>query len=162
MSMKRKAFWKRAFLTGLLVIAFSINPATGAFSQSKGAQSKLDDNLKKWSSVKKADYRYTFQLTCFCPQDITLPVRVSVSGGEVREVRYVRSGEQADITKFEYYLKIERLFEIIQDAIDRGADRIDVSYHAEFGYPKSVYIDQKVTMVDEEIRLKVQDLVIGK
>ncbi|MCI0485676.1 MAG: DUF6174 domain-containing protein [Blastocatellia bacterium] len=115
--------------------------------------------MKKWSSIKKADYQYTFRLTCYCPQQFTRPVRVSVRDGEVEEVKYIVSGEQADISMFEHYLKIERLFWIIQDGIDRKAHKINVSYHSEFGYPKSVYIDYKETTIDEEIRFEVEDLV---
>ena len=162
MNLKQRMFLKPLFLAGLIMAAFSVGPSTDASGQSDSVQAKLDENLKKWSSIKKTNYEYTFQLTCYCAQEITRPVRISVLEGEVEEVEYTGSGQQADITKFEYYLKTERLFKIIQDAIDRKAQRIDVSYHSEFGYPKSVYIDYKKSMIDDEIRFEVEDLVISK
>jgi len=42
------------------------------------------------------------------------------------------------------------MFALIQDAIDREADKITVTYDETLGYPTAINIDYSVMMADEE------------
>ena len=48
------------------------------------------------------------------------------------------------------YHTINRLFDVIQNAIDDEADQITVSYDSEFGYPTNIEIDRNINAIDDE------------
>ena len=54
---------------------------------------------------------------------------------------------------------VEGLFGIIASAVDRDADVIDATYHAEMGYPQAVYIDNNDTWIDDDISYTISDVV---
>ena len=62
----------------------------------------------------------------------------------------MESGESPANNGFPLYHTIDGLFDKIQDAIDREAVRLTVSYDPEIGYPTSVSIDYSLTIIDEE------------
>lgn len=47
-------------------------------------------------------------------------------------------------------MTVEDAFALIQDAIDREADRIDVTYNATYGFPTVMNLDYSIMMADEE------------
>ena len=115
----------------------------------EGAQAELDRHRTLWEANRSGDYTFEYRPVCFCPWEFVQPVEVKVRNGVVESVTYVESGESAATNGFPYHT-IDGLFDMIQDAIDREAVRLTVSYDPEIGYPTSVSIDYSLTIIDEE------------
>jgi len=155
MSMKYQA---RRFALCLTVIACLISE-TPASSEAAQTQQQLNDSHRKWTMKNLKDYQYTFSWSCFCPPEHNKPVTISVRNGALESIKYADGSGVVDKTKYPNYRTIEGLFDFLQDAIDRKAYRIDVSYDAKLGYPTSASIDYDQRIADEEKSFKAEGLV---
>ena len=79
--------------------------------------------------------------------------------GVLFNIKYADGSGPVDKTKYANYRTIEGLFEFIQEAINRKAYRIKVSYDTNLGYPISASIDYDERMADEEKSFKAEGLV---
>jgi hypothetical protein len=78
---------------------------------------------------------------------------VTVRDEAVAEATY--EGEPIETDRV---LTVEALLELLQDAYARGAERVDVTYDPEWGYPTSLYIDYDARIADEEVGYEVATL----
>ncbi len=53
---------------------------------------------------------------------------------------------------------VTRLFDLIQDAIDRDAASIIVEYQTSLGYPFDISIDYDAAVADEEVRYETTQI----
>ena len=129
-------------------------PMLIACSDSHGPeQSELNASLARWESADVEDYRFRFQRLCFCI--FIDPVNIEVRGGEITSVVHADSGTVVDTTQMSgYFLTVDELFEVVQDAIDQEAYSLTVEYHAQLGYPTSIDIDYLLNAVDEEVSFR--------
>ena len=125
------------------------------------AQAELDRNRAIWEASRAADYSYVLTPICFCPQDLLDPVRISVLGGVVASVVYTESGDAPDHDGYGRYVTIDDLFDTIQEAIDRRAAQITVTYDPEVGYPTDTRLDYDARMADEEYRFTASGYSFG-
>ncbi|MCH7738684.1 MAG: hypothetical protein IIC93_00885 [Chloroflexi bacterium] len=114
-----------------------------------------------WLAADLRSYSFTFQQLCFCPQEITQPVLIEVRYGQVEAVSRPGSELQLDPPSISDYLPVEGLFDLVQGAIDRDADVIEVEYHTAFGYPVSAFFDYVQVASDEELKFEVSGLIGG-
>jgi hypothetical protein len=117
----------------------------------------LERNERIWSENAPARYRFVMQRLCFCGQELTLPVLVTVENGVVVSRTYVTSGHPVGAEWASIYPRIEGVFAILHQAIERNADRMDVSYDGRMGYPLSASIDYVRNAIDDELELRVTD-----
>ena len=68
---------------------------------------------------------------------------------------------QLDPPSISDYLPVEGLFDLVQGAIDRDADVIEVEYHTAFGYPVSAFFDYVQVASDDELKFEVSGLISG-
>ena len=99
-----------------------------------------------WKGKNVSSYSYIIELQCFCaPASQLRPVLVTVQNGAVAALQYYhqnpaqRTPAPADV--FGRYDTVEELFDIIDDAIDRDADLLQVGYDDEYGFPDVANID---------------------
>ena len=118
----------------------------------RAAQDELDRYRALWEASRAGEYSYVLTPICFCPQDVLDPVRISVLGGLVASVAYTESGKEPEHDGYGRYVTIDDLFDTIQEAIDRRAARVAVSYDPEVGYPTDANLDYDARMADEEYR----------
>jgi hypothetical protein len=111
---------------------------------------RLEAARAAWQAQGIDSYSYVLQRSCFCGGGTT-PAVVVVEAGERVSVTAVASGEPIDAPFAELYLTIDELFDFVEDAIDRKAHEITVSYDAERGIPLSVSIDYDENTIDEEM-----------
>ncbi len=125
-------------------------------SQASSEQSKLDQSISLWSDTGISTYQYTYERVCFCmpEQDIV----VAVASGDVSEAFYTPGGSYLAARKLGSLYTVEDMFELIQDAIDKAAAVVEVTYNLETGHPEEIYIDLKANLADEEITHIVKDL----
>ncbi len=122
-------------------------------------QSELDANRSAWESLAYADYDFRLQISCFCPPEITQPVRVAVRDDVIASLTYVVTDDPVPAQHRGVFLTVDGLFDRIQDAIDGGADSITVVFDPELFYPTSIAIDYELQTADEEIAYEARDLI---
>ena len=122
----------------------------GACDGPTAPERKLQAARLKWEHTRPAAYTYTVALYCFCPQEGSGPVIVSVRDGVVESRTYVDNGAAVAPTDAGNFPTVDGLFEVIEDARQR-ADAIDVTYDPAFGFPAVISIDYIRTSADDEI-----------
>ncbi len=127
----------------------------------RAAQAELDRNRALWEASRADDYSFVLTPICFCPQDLLDPVRISVLGGVVASVAYAESGQAPDHDGYGRYVTIDDLFDTIQEAIDRRAAGVAVTYDPDVGYPTDVQLDYDARMADEEYRFTASGYSAG-
>jgi hypothetical protein len=104
----------------------------------------------RWNALGTSDYEYVLQQKCFCVLG-GVPVRVLVRAGAVVSAVRETDGQAIPPELRGGFVPVERLFDVIVDAMDRGAHRIEASYHPQFGYPTDFFIDFSPDVADEEM-----------
>ncbi|MBW3571707.1 MAG: hypothetical protein KY467_11415 [Gemmatimonadetes bacterium] len=109
---------------------------------------KLQEARTRWQGKNVASYSYVLELQCFCaPASQLRPVLVTVQNGAVASLQYwdpdPAKRTPAPDSIFGAYDTVEELFDLIEDAIDRDADVLQVGYDAEYGFPYVVNVDYK-------------------
>ena len=122
---------------------------------------ELAKNRDLWGSQKIEDYRFEYRRICFCLPEFVAPVEISVVDGMISDAAFLEDGTVAGIPDISIYETVEDLFDLIQDAIDRDAYSLLVTYDAEFGYPAEARIDYDIRIADEEFGFAVGNLRSG-
>jgi Family of unknown function (DUF6174) len=140
----------------LFVLAACIRPE--GTQPPTAAQTALQQAQQQWQAQELDSYSYTLALSCFCVDDLRQPVVISVTDGEMASIIKVEGGEPAAAEFFADYNTVEKLFALIQKAIDEGADEVTITYDATLGYPTDIKVDTSFQMADEELYLTMSDL----
>jgi len=112
-------------------------------------QKALNDHMALWQRSNFASYQYVFRKQCFCgPLD---DIVVVVLNGQVSQAYHLMSGIYLSAQELAYVLSIEQLFSTIQDAIDRKAFKLNVTYDPQLGFPQFISIDYSQNVADDEI-----------
>ncbi len=144
-------------LRGAMIVAACASLSacgTNPFALSLEAAS---DHRTRWDAAGIIDYEYAFRRTCECARSDTRPMRVQVRGGSVAAATYGDTGEAA--TTASGYPTVDDLFDLIDDAIERGAQGLTVAYDGSLGYPTEISIDYDLEVADDEITINASDLV---
>ncbi len=118
----------------------------------------LAENRAKWASSGIDNYQYRLQRSCFCPEDARRPVDLSVQNGQIVDAHYADTGESLPPGAQANRLSVNDLFDLIDNAIQGQADRVEVSYDPQTGYPRDIYIDYSEQMADEEVAITASGL----
>lgn len=123
------------------------------------AQGELDSNRALWDAAAINDYSMTFQRLCQCSIEFLIPVRIIVRGDTIREVTDLDTGVPVEESIEAAFLAVDGVFDVIQEAINRNAAAIDVSYNSTFGYPVDVDIDLSRSRFDDDVRFQIREFV---
>ncbi|MEH1896058.1 MAG: DUF6174 domain-containing protein [Nostoc sp.] len=144
---------------GLNFSAISQTPVETAKSPANNnlnlRRSKFNRHL--WNQAKISNYRYTFSNGCFCIPDARGPVVIEVRNGQTTSITSVATGKPVNPQYFEKYKTIPKLFNVIQDAINRNAFSLNLGYSLKLGYPTKIDIDYDSKIADEEIFLTIEN-----
>lgn len=120
-----------------------------------GPDDRLDDELAgaraRWASVGPDSYTFTLQRICFCLPESSGPARVTVIDGAVSGVVYAESGEPVPEQYAYGFPSVGGLFDVIEEALEQDAARVDVTYDPETGVPIDIFIDYHEGVADEEL-----------
>jgi hypothetical protein len=108
-----------------------------------------------WRGAAADDCTITLRRSCFCAPPFNDPYAVTVRAGEVVAVE--RNGAPVDLEAF-LPATVEDLFAAIATLV--FADRLDVQYHSDLGYPVAIDADPAFNAADEEFSIVVEDLVV--
>ena len=131
-------------------------PDPNSLSSLQGA---LDAARALWALEGGEDYDLTFNWQCFCLVDYVQRVDLEVRDGSIAGGAATDSGNALTAEQLAEYQTVSGLFDVIQDAIDRDAVVIRVTYAAE-GYPTEVWIDYDAGIADEERGFFVHSLTV--
>jgi hypothetical protein len=113
----------------------------------------------KWATQRIDDYQLTFSRTCFCAPEGAGLVVLTVLAGEPVEWLYFLSGDPVAPEWQAVFPTVEGLFDFLDDAVDRGAEEIEVVFDPDLGLPTSVRVDYRLAAADEEIGYEVEKLL---
>lgn len=140
----------------LFLLAACIRPE--GTQQPTAAQADLQQAQQRWQAQTLDSYSYTLALSCFCVDEVRQPVVITVTDGETASIVRAEGGDPASAEFFVDYNTVDKLFALIQKAIDEGADEVAVTYDPTLGYPIDIKVDTSFQMADEELYLTMSDL----
>jgi hypothetical protein len=123
----------------------------GACDGPTAPERQLQAARLKWERTRPAAYTITVARFCFCTQEGSGPVIVSVRDGVVESRTYVDNGAAVAPTDAGNFPTVDGLFEVIEDAHRQEADAINASYDPARGFPVFISIDYVREMADEEL-----------
>ncbi|AUB42817.1 hypothetical protein COO91_08963 [Nostoc flagelliforme CCNUN1] len=125
-------------------------------------EKRLEFNRRFWNQQNISNYSYELSNSCFCIGDARGPVVIEVRNGQTTSITSVATGQAVNPEFFQNYNTIPKLFDVIQDAINRKAFSLNVRYNARFGYPTQIDIDYNSQIADEERYLTIENFKIIK
>ncbi len=137
----------------LVFLVFLMCGCSGLFDPT---ENDLEENLSKWQASGIEDYSFRFQRLCFCISVEAL--NVEVVDGEIVSATVAATGETPHPAVVDQVLTIDGIFAAIQDAIDRDAFSLSVTYHETLGYPTIVDIDYNEQAIDEEMSYRASEV----
>ena len=109
----------------------------------------LVEQRELWESQALRDYSFEVQRLCFCR--VLKRVRVRVVDGAVAGAVDLVAGEELGGDEVRWYLSIDGLFDLLDNAYSQGAHSVEVDFHASRGYPTHLWIDYHENIADEEL-----------
>ncbi|WP_138498094.1 DUF6174 domain-containing protein [Nostoc sp. PA-18-2419] len=146
--------------TGLNLPVMSQSPVEIGQSAANNnlAQRRLNFNRRLWNYKNISNYRYTFSNSCFCIQEARGPVIIEVRNGQTKSIISVATGKPVENRQlFNNYNTIPKLFNVIQDAINRKAYSLNARYNPRYGFPTQINVDYNSQIADEEIYLTIDN-----
>ncbi len=153
-------------ISATLLLSLGINLPAISQTNAEKAQCPTNNNLDLrqlrfnrglWDKANISNYRITVSNSCFCIPDARGPVVIEVRNGQTSSITSVATGQPVNPQFFEKYRTIPKLFNVIQDAINRKAFNLDISYDPKLGYPTQINIDYDSQIADEEIFLTIEN-----
>lgn len=124
--------------------------------------SELSDQRAVWEAQGLDDYSFVLQKSCFCPNEYTDPVLVTVAGDAVVDAVYTDQSELAGQPAAADYgvVTVDGLFDLAEDAV-READEVEIEYDATWGFPTAIRIDYMRDAIDDELSVFASELAPG-
>ncbi len=147
--------WLRSLTRIAAAAALALSAACGLVTGTGDGDDEeaLRNAQIRWNAARVQDYTVVVQHLCFC--GYVRPVRVTVRSGAVVSSVDAQTGEP--VPSYATVRDIAGLFALIRKAIDDGADRLEVTYDAQLGYPTFINIDYVVNAVDDELQVKTSE-----
>ncbi|MFN6572245.1 hypothetical protein A6770_13755 [Nostoc minutum NIES-26] len=148
-----------------LLLSLGLNIPAISQTQVQIAQAQTNNNLNLrrlkfnrnlWNQQNIYNYQYTLSNGCFCIPEARGPVVIKVRNGQTISIT-LADGQPANPEFFQKYNTIPKLFDVIQDAIERKASSLNVQYNHKLGYPMQINIDYSSQIADEELYLTIEN-----
>ena len=110
----------------------------------------LSDGQHKWQATGWDSYSFVVQRQCFCYMEYTREMEILVREGQVVSAHFTDTQEKVAQKMLADLYSIEQWFDVIKDAQERQADRLEVAYDDQFGYPTKIAIDLRKNRADDE------------
>ncbi|HUP19229.1 MAG TPA: DUF6174 domain-containing protein [Gemmatimonadota bacterium] len=120
---------------------------------------ELNEAARAWSDAGFVDYDLDLRRTCDCETGRTGTVLVRVRGGAVVSRRFTPIGGPVPEEHAHVYPTVSGLFDTVLDALNRGADALEVDYDPNFGIPERVSIDYRAALDGDEVEYEVVKLL---
>lgn len=118
---------------------------------------ELEANRNRWQSVGFTNYTYRVDRACFC--GFGGLAEIEVRNGVIVAVTQVNDGAAVEPEFLEFYDTVEDLFDLIEAAIAREPQVLNVEYDDQLGYPTSIELDYAFNVADDELTVTVSGLM---
>jgi hypothetical protein len=112
----------------------------------------------RWQALGSDSYSFELDRGCFCV--LAGRMTITVQNGAVAAAEYQDSRNSVEAALLTYLPTVPDLFDLIQDAFDRDAASLVVSYDPSYGYPTRIEIDYSATTADDQISFTASDLTL--
>ena len=133
---------RRLFLCAPLLTGCFLDDIFGA------GRSEFGENRDRWLEEGYASYTYRVDRSCFCFNAGLADIEVN--RGTIVAVTRVDDGSAVAAEFFEIYDTVEDLFDTIENAIEGNAERLEVTYDPDLGFPTSIVLDYSSNVADDE------------
>jgi hypothetical protein len=140
----------------MLLVGLTSCSITGPSGRT-GDELELARNRQRWASARISDYEFDFQRSCFCGPEATQPVHIVVRQNAIVSVVRTSDGQPAS-SNYTVWPRIDELFLDVQQRLEQHIDRLDVTYDATLGYPRSIIADIVLMSADDEYALTAGNL----
>lgn len=132
----------------------------------KGDDFRANQNLWKEQGIE--NYTFEFTKLCYCG-GLYNPSTIVVKADTIHSVLDPETGEplrdpQTDELVFpnfsESFLSIDELFDVIENAQEK-ADKLNVEYNQQLGYPEYIEIDYIKEAIDDEVTYRIDNFQKG-
>ena len=110
-----------------------------------------------WEALDIHDYAVTVRPSCECLPEWIRTAVVLVRADTILDIQDADTGEPVEYRH--HYRTVTGFFDLIQDALDRDAASVDVTYDSVLHFPTQIAIDYDVAIADDEIWYTVWGLV---
>lgn len=141
--------WRRR--APFLVLASLLLAACSLLDPDNDDRIALERARSRWEAIGPPSYTYLVRRACECLPGTTGPFEVKVVDGERQAVIRPETGEELEASLADAFPTVVGFFDIVDDALRRGAHRVDVDYDAATGTPVRVSIDYDERVADEEL-----------
>src|SRR5690606_31602678 len=98
----------------------------------------LADARARWQAAGLDGYRFVYEASCFCPEEVRGPFTITVRAGVVQEVRFQG---QVVVPDAQRHPTVAALFATLADALGQDPDAARIRYDDALGYPTEAYVD---------------------
>ena len=124
-----------------------------------GVEDDLRDRRGRWEALGITDYTYDIVWSCFCGYPAGRPLRVAVRGDTVVSLTEVGTGQPPQDAPPAWLGTIDEVFAHLLDEARRGADDMDVDFHADYYFPTRATIDRIKNAIDDEEELSLSNFL---
>lgn len=139
--------WRRLGICGVLVLLAGCS----LLDPTDEDRASLEEARTRWESLALDRYTYLVRRACECLPETTGPFEVRVRPGEEPTVIRPETGEALEPPVSDAFPSVQGLFALVDDALRRGAHRVDVEYDRSTGTPLRLSIDYDEQVADEEL-----------
>lgn len=115
-----------------------------------------------WAQREPDAYAYEVRRSCFCPEEVTATVTVTVRDGTVESRVFTATGIPVEDVLAQWGADLESLFPdidgmfaVLLETNQREPEVLEVRYHPTFGFPELISADISRRIADEEFTLQV-------
>lgn len=136
-------------LAGALLLAVAAAGCDNPFDNDRFEREELARARALWAREGGPSYTFTLELQCYCAPGTSLaPVVVTVQNGQpvsriYKKAKPADPSVSASAEVFGAYDTVDELFEVIEDAIDRDANILQVGYNDAKGFPEVINVAMK-------------------
>jgi hypothetical protein len=140
-------------------LAASIAACTAPFAGNDG-RATLQRERAAWQAQAIHAYSYDYRQSCFCPDEITEPVRIEVRNDTVHSVISRRTQLALPLGRAfgGGWPTVDSLFAHAERLYQAGQYTIDIAYDATYRFPTRLNADIPVA-VDDELSITATNLV---
>ena len=117
---------------------------------------ELQSNRERWAARSITNYRFVLHAGCCGPVRVSSPVSIEVRDGSAVSIATVKRVRSSYLEGYERFDTIEKLFGVIEGAINRKAEFVSVSYEPTLGHPLSIVVDESRSAIDDDVTFRVE------
>jgi hypothetical protein len=144
-------FWKATARACLLALLALLAGATHAETN----RQEYEAARQQWLAAEVHDYQFQFNLSCFCMAENHGDLRVVVKNDVVQGATWLNNGEAASAGYLRLIPSLSGVFQKIDAAYASHAEKIELRFNPDYGFPEQVFIDYSTRIADEEFRYTI-------